>query len=31
MIILKILMIIWILLLGKYAIRLIIEMIKEDK
>lgn len=31
MIILKILMIIWILLLGKYAIRLIIELIKEDK
>ena len=31
MIILKILMIIWILLLGKYVIRLIIEMIKENK
>lgn len=31
MIILKILMIIWILLLGKYAIRLIIELIKEGK
>lgn len=30
MIILKILMIIWILLLGKYAIRLIIEMIKGE-
>lgn len=29
MIILKILMIIWILLLGEYAIRLIIELIKE--
>lgn len=31
MIILKILMIIWILLLGKYSIRLIIELIKEDR